>query len=540
MRPTRRLMAAGVVAVLAGTLAPALHQSAGAQQAAPETYRFLRAQVFTAPGLGTIAVGMPTERTVKVQRLDPATGEWSRPRVLFEKDGVTCGEIDGRTSPGGIALTIECDKPYYEDQAPTHSRAMVTRDLETWSSKRLPGESYRPPGISPTGSYAVWLASSQDVMTWSPEDGFAIPLRPIGHDFDTGDLAAVVTDDGTVTVAGPDYAGGRCVIGLYSRTLAGQASHQQVDIAPGASIGCTELAAYGESSTRISSGPYVDRAGRWVIGRADESSPWTLVERAPSTAPGLVGYRGSSRRVMSAVYSNVPGQPLLALGSPDRRRITVQAYDDAAQSWGPTRVVYDHGFPGCTWGNGVGARTYGVHSLLMHCYPKRRPGGDYPPYDDDYVVAPARSTRALLSGDGRAWRSIRMGGHPITSSLDRTLVAAGHDQHTTIVSSNGFTEVPAGAPGRCEAVIPIGPERLLRLHAVPGSRGYPRQLQRLTSTGWKTVQRIPSLGTSRCRRVVVSDFGVTGTFAFVASGRAKGLRITRSEHGWRAVVARGY
>lgn len=537
----RRLIAAGAAVLLAVTLVPALTEGAAAEQAAPARYKFLRAQVFTAPGLGTIAVGMPTERTVKVQRLDPGTGLWTRPRVLFEKKGITCGEIEGRTSPGGVALTLECDSPYYEDQAPTHSRALVTSDLQAWSSKRIPGESYRPPGISPSGTYAVWAANGgSDVLTWSAAAGFANPLRPVGHDFDTGDLGYVVDDEGTVTVAGPDTAAGRCVIGLYSRTLDGRTSRQHVDIAPGTEIGCTELAAYGESSTRISSGPHVGRAGHWLIGRVDESSPWTLLERAPATAPGLVDYRGPARRVMGALDSNVPGQPLLSVGSPDRRRIAVQAYDEAAQAWGPTRVVYDHGFPGCTWGNGAGERTMAVHSLLMLCYPERRPSGDYPPFTDGYEPAPARSTRALLSGDGRTWRSIPMGIHPVTSSIDRTLVAAGRDRRTTIVSSAGFTEVPAGAPGRCEAVIPIGPERLLRLHAVPGSRGYPRQLQRLTSTGWKTVHLIPRLGTATCRRVMVSDFGVAGTFAFVASGSAKGLRVTRSGHGWRAVVTRGY
>ena len=537
----RRLTVAAVVAVLAGTLAAAVPQSASAQRAAPESYRFLRAQVFTAPGLGSIAVGMPNERTVKVQRLDPATGQWSRPRVLFAKDGVTCGEIDGATSPGGIALTLQCDRPYYEDQAPTHSRAMVTRDLVHWSGKRLPGESYRPPGISPSGSYAVWGGyGGSEVLTWSAGESFRLPLRPVGHDFDTGDLAFVVDNAGTVTVAGPDSADNRCVIGLYSRTLDGRTSRAHVDIAPGAEIGCTELAAYGRSSTRIFSGPYVDRAGRWLIGRVDESSPWTLLERAPSTAPGLVDYRGSQRRVMPTTFSVVAGQRLLALGSPDRSRVAVQAYDQTAQSWGPTRVVYDHGFPGCTWGNGVDARAYAVHSLLMHCYPKRRPDGDYPPYDDDYDVAPARATTALLSVDGRAWRAIRMGGHPVTSSPDRTLVAAGRGHRTTIASSHGFATLAAGAPGRCEAVVPIGQRRLLRLNATPGSRGYPNELQRLTRTGWKTVHRIPSLGQGRCRRVVVSDFGVPGTFAFVAATSTKGLRIRRSEHGWRAVVTRGY
>lgn len=539
-RRTRRLIAAGAVALLAGALVPALQLDAGAQQGTPAAYGFLRAQVFTAPGLGSIAVGMPNERTVKVQRLDPATGEWSRPEVLFERRGVTCGEIDGRTSPGGIALTLECDTPYYEDQAPTNSRAMVTTDLETWSSKRLPGESYRPPGISPSGSYAAWLASSQDVMTWSADDGFAIPLRPIGHDFDTGDLAVVVDDAGAVTVAGPDSADNRCVVGLYSSTLAGAATRSHVDIAPGANIGCTELAAYGESSTRISSGPYVGRAGHWLIGRDDASSPWRLLERAPNEAPGLEKYPGSPKRVMNALYSDVTARPLLSLGSPDRRRVTVQAYDVAAQAWGPARVVYDHGFPGCTWDFNASQRRYAVHSLVMHCYPERRPSGDYPPYDDDFRTLPARSTTALLSVDGQAWRAIAMGGHPVTSSLDRALVAAGRAHRTTVVSTGGFTEIEAGAPGRCEAVVPIGPRRLLRLNATRGSQGFPRELQRLTRTGWTTVHRIPPLGAGSCRRVVLSDFGVTGTFAFEARGSAKGLRIRQTDHGWRAVVVPGY
>jgi hypothetical protein len=536
---TRRLLALGAAGLLAGSLIQALGGSPAAADA-PAKYQVVRAQVFTAEGLGTVAVGMPTKRKVMIQHLR-SDGSWSPPRLIFNSGQQrTCGDIEGAASPGGIALSIECDASYHEENAPTKTQALVSRDLQTWVGHKVPGESYRRPGISPSGEYAVWAANGgSDVFTWGASEAFGLPLRPVGHDFDSGDLAFVVDNAGAFTVAGPDSANGRCVVGLYGRTLDGATTRQQVDIAPGAETGCTELSAYADSSTRITSGPYVDRPGRWVIGRSDESSPWTLLERAPNQAPGFEEYRGSSRRTMYAVFSDVTGQSLLALGSPDRRHVTVQAYDDQAQRWGPTRVIYDHGFPGCTWDSSAEGH-YAVHNLLMHCYPTRRPSGDYPPHNDDYDPAPVNATTALLSIDGSTWRAFRMGSRPVTSAPDRSLVAAGRAKNTTIASRDGFTTVAAGAPGRCEAVVPIGPRRLLRLHATGGSKGFPTELQRLTPSGWKRVHRIDGRFHGRCQGVEMARFGLSGTFYFRATGETRPLRIVRTEHGWRAVSVRGY
>ncbi len=538
---TRRLLAAGAAGLLTASLVQGVTVSAGAADTEPARYRVVKAQVFTVPGVGTVAVGMPDEREVMLQHRDQSDGTWSRPTLLFDSGSRrTCGEIDGITSPGGIALTIECDGSYSEDQAPTKSQALVSRDFQTWASHKIPGESYRQPGISPSGDYAVWMANGgSDVYTWGADEGFRLPVRPVGYDFDTGDLAFLVDDQGTSTVAGVDNAAPACVVGLYSRTLAGVGGHEQVDIAPGKTTGCTEMSVYGLSSTRITSGPFVDRPGRWLVARPDESSPWALVTRAPNQAPGLVEYRGSQSKTMYVNYSDVAGQPLLALGSPDRQRVTVQAYDDETQEWGPTRVIYDHGFPGCVWDSTSRVR-YAVHNLLLHCYPKRRASGHYPPHDDNFNPAPRNATTALLSVDGVTWRSFRMGSHPVTAPPDRSLVAAGRTQSTTIASPEGFTTLAAGAPGRCEAVVPIGPKRLLRFNATPGSRGFPRELQRLTRSGWKTIHRIDRTYDGRCQQIGMADFGLPGTFYLESTGYNAPLRLVHDEHGWRAVSARGY
>ncbi len=300
------------------------------------------------------------------------------------------------------------------------------------------------------------------------------------------------------------------MLGLHALDPAGTTSAQHVDLAPGAETGCTEMAVEGVSSTRVTNSRYAGRKGRWVVGRADEASPWALLARAPEDAPGLQTYGGSYERRMGLVFSDVTGQPLRALGSHDRRRVRVQTYDDAAQAWGPSRTVYDHGFPGCTWGEGPGSGSRPVHSLLMHCYPKRRGSGDYPARTRDYDPAPPRARRALLSADGARWRTIPVGARPVVPSLDRQQVAAPGRKVTTIVSPSGFARLRAAAPGRCEAVLPVGPRSLLRLDATRGSRGFPTRLQRWTGTRWRTVQRVKQIGPGRCRAVHHPSYGAPG------------------------------
>jgi hypothetical protein len=95
---------------------------------APAHYRYVEAEVFTAPGLGSVAVGMPNARTVKIQHLDPATGTWDSPTLLYRKRGDTCGQIEGRASAGGVALLLACTG---------YNVALVSRDLHGWSRTRL-------------------------------------------------------------------------------------------------------------------------------------------------------------------------------------------------------------------------------------------------------------------------------------------------------------------------------------------------------------------------------------------------------------------
>ena len=60
-------------------LAPALLLLGGSPAAAQgiASYRFLPAQVF-----GAVAIGMPDPRTVSIQHLDAATGQWDAPATL--------------------------------------------------------------------------------------------------------------------------------------------------------------------------------------------------------------------------------------------------------------------------------------------------------------------------------------------------------------------------------------------------------------------------------------------------------------------------
>ena len=324
-------MVAPVLLILGGSPAGA----AGIQH-----YRHLEAQVFTSPGLGAVAVGMPNGRTVKIQHLDPATGTWDAPSVLYRKKGVTCGEIDGRSSPGGVALLLECDTPYYEDQAPVHSVALVSRDLRGWSMKRLRGEAYKSPAISPAGTYAVWLTGGiGEYVAWSAAAGFAKPART-SYRYDGGGETPVVDDTGTVTVIGPEPTSRRadaCAIGIHTRDLSGARSHTLVrDTDPG----CTEGAFENVDALTVLGGGF-ERATQFTLARASVGAPWAVTKVAPVDAPGLVQYGYSRKRITTYfLYSSVPGTPIVAIGSPDRHRILTQVFDEATQSWTAQIQVY--------------------------------------------------------------------------------------------------------------------------------------------------------------------------------------------------------
>lgn len=542
MRPgTTRVLAALLTAAVVGTGIDAMaidsprRASSYAAETAPASYRHLKARVFRAPGLGTIAVGAPTPRRVTVQRLDEASGTWSEPRLVFlGTDGVTCGDISGRASAGGVALLLECDSSYSEDQAPADSVALITRNLRTWSRHDLPGESYGAPAISPQGAYAAWPAAGLgDFVEWGQDTGFS-GLRTTSYDGDTGGSTLVVTDDGTVSVLGPQSTPAGCVVGVHERTLAGERRSSQVE---GVDPGCTEGSLVNRNALEVVGGGS-DRSSRFVVGRADTSSPWVLTSRAPASAPGLVDDQGSPRRVIYTSFSDVPGQPLVAYGSPDRQRIFTQRYDEDAQEWGARTQVYDHGFPACAGEGTFGQRRSAVHAITLHCYRARRPGGDYPPATDGYQTAPPFQLQALLSVDGVTWRTVDLAGRPLGRSADRRLVAAPGRRSTTIVSPEGFTVLPVRAASRCGFVHPIGPQRLLRLHGSVGS-DWPHLLQRFEDDRWRTIQRVRMPSEGYCTQVrSIEDFFPTSYLLSGKGGRVA-LRVVRRDGAWRVVRVGG-
>lgn len=474
----------------------------------PARYEFLKAQVFTAPGLGQIAVGMPNERVVKVQHRAEG-GEWSRPTTLFRKRGITCGEIDGRGSPGGVALLIECDSPYYVDQAPVHSRAFVTRDLMTWKGVRLQGEAYQDPAISADGSHAAWLYGAHgSYRLWSATTGFT--QGQTSFDYDSGGETIVVDDDGTVTVMGPDGNGEGCELGVWDKPLVGPEDHYVI---AGVDPGCTEGGVDNVDDRTVVGGWY--RPERFIVTR-EPGERWALTRKPPVDEPTLVRYSGSTKQVIRNFYSDADGQALVSLGSPDRRRVYAQVYDDATGTWGPTTLAYTD--------RGARCRDRGYYA--------------YEPLPKVHAVPIQCARRRLLltSHDSTTWRATQVDARPWSVSGKRTLLAAAGPRSITLVSPAGTTVVARNAPGRCDFVFPIAADSVLRMHGGPGAR-WPTKLQRSVAGGrWETIQRdvrMPGQGT--CSHVSFQDDTYPGMFFLRGDNRYVDLRIRRGgPEGWYA------
>jgi hypothetical protein len=499
--------------------------------ARPASYAYLGTQVFTAPGLGSVAVGMPNRSVVKIQHRPVGAATWDTPSVLFAGKGrVTCGEIDGAVSPGGIALTIECDRNYYVDQAPVHTQALVTRDLRSWARRELPGEAYQPPAISPDGRTAAWPAGGGDgFVRWRAGVGFS-RLTATGFRGDGGAQTIVAEDSGTVTLMGAESISGQCRLGVHARPLTGP---EQVEVVDNVDPGCTEgsLTTVNDLTVR---GDDSSRATTYVVSRVDTSSPWQLTTPRPVDGAGLVAYRGSPRKVIYPSYLDVTGKPLLVIGSPDRRRLMVQTYDESTRTWSGRSTVYDHGFPGCTNRDFEGGATARVYVLALHCYAAKRTDGHYPPYDDDYDAMP-RDRTLLLSTDGAAWKAAPIGRRPYAVNADASLVAAPGRHATRILSPAGITALPITTGSRCDFVFPVAAGRLLRLHGARRA-AWPRRVQLSTANGWRTIDTIAMPSAGRCRHVFDTDYLRPTLFDLV--GGSKDVRLTvrpGGTDGWRVV-----
>ena len=464
---------------------------------APAHYRYVGAKVFTAPGLGSVAVGAPNPRTVKIQHLDPATGTWDAPTVLYRTRRATCGVVQGRGSAGGVALLLECTG---------YAVAFVSRDLHAWSTTRLFGVDAAP-AISPSGAYAAWLANGTgQYVEWSAQGGFA-PGVATTYDYEIGNETLVVDDAGTVSVLGPEPRGQDCVVGIHTRDPAGVLTHSVVE---GVDPGCLGGLLENVDALTVTGGRVLgSRADRFTLARSTVGAAWTLTRIRPREAPGLVAYE-SSKNLIPTVYLQTvhADRPLVAIGSPDRRRILTQVYDEAAQAWGPQTQVFTSR-RACSSGPDTIYRE--LYVLDLHC---------------------GRKTAVLVSADGRTWTVGKVGRRPWTLVGDQ--VALPDATGTTVVSDRGTTRFPV-TTGRCSVVYPGRPGTLVRLYTAPGE-AWPTKVQLSTGGPFRTVSKAPRLR-DRCLGVTVVNTENPPTVVIRGDRRDHDVRF-RMRHGtWTLAYA---
>lgn len=443
----------------------------------PVPYAGIPNVVLDLPDGDRMALGSPDLRRVMLQRYDGATATWSAPELLFRKRGRECGGLDARTSAGAVAVILECQRgTYYEDQAPTASVALYSADTRTWRRQQLTGEAYEEPGIAPGGGAAVWPIGQGRYVTWTAADGFTEhQLRARGEEYT---LTAVVTDTAAVSYVygAPLRRADGCGLRVLTRTGDGPVARQEV---PLDDLGCSDTGLANTDADTLVAGDIDSVAFRTIISRPAPTAPFAVSAIAPSAAPGLVGYAGADQR--GNAFFTAPGLPLLSLGSPDRRRYLVQAYDPVAQRWGPRSDVYASPRK-CIWGDTDLAEALDVIVADLDC----------------------GAHQALTTTDGVTWRVFRLGGLPLGISADRAFVAVPGPTSTTILSrARGAVRLPLPVTGRCSVVVPNGPDSGALLTERGQHRGWPNAFFVSGPNGWvrdRSVE-VPRPADGDCRRI---------------------------------------
>lgn len=445
-------------------------------------------------------------RTVWGKRYDAATAGWGARTVVLRKANLYCGDVDARTASGAVAVIAECDEgSYAEDQAPVSSHAIWSPDTVTWTSYELEGEAYDEPGISPDGTNAVW--PEREGYVTRTEAGFA------RHRLDTEGIeytsTATITDAEEVSYLFGAQLARRCAIVVLTRTGGAAPTRQELALAEG----CSDSHFANVDSDTTWFGDPSSPAYRAVISRAGEGSPWAVTEIAPASAPGLEEPQG----LLYTSFFTAPGLPLYAVGSRGRRVVRAQVYDRSTQSWGAPVVVHDAGAERCKWGANWPAEPLAVVLVNLTC------GGR------DVV---------LTTGDGSAWQTLRMGRHPYGLSPDGRYVAVPGPSRTYVVSRElGVVTLPGGVTGRCEVVVPDGPDAAVLLTAAGRHRGWPTVLKASAADGWRTLSRtaLPTFDEA-CQKARSSNYELP--YRFDVFNRSNGYTVRVVERGGEWTVRR--
>lgn len=432
--------------------------------------------------------------TVWAKRRDAATGTWGARREILQRKNLFCGDVDARTANGAVAVLAECDRnSYAEDRAPTSSRALWSADTVTWSSYALEGEAYEEPGISPDGTNAVWPQHG-GYLTRTAAGFVAHPLDTDGEEYT---VTATITDQEQVSYLFGGQTGRRCTLVALTRTGDAEPSRQELPLANA----CSDSSFANVDSDTTWFGDFTSRAHRAVISRADASSPWAVTAIAPADAPGLA-------RVDGRIYTDffeAPGLPLIALGSAHGRRVKTQLYDSTSQTWGSAALAYDAGETRCEWGDNRVAQPLAVIAADLTCGGAR------------HVV--------LTTRDGTAWQALRMGRHAYGLSPDGRHVAVPGRSRTSIISpERGVVSLPLPVTGRCDMVVPDGPDGAVLLTAAGRHHGWPTVLQHSSADGWTTLSRT-DLPTFRATCETVRSSAYDLPYRFDVYSRLKGYTV---------------
>ncbi|WP_374455839.1 hypothetical protein [Nocardioides sp.] len=502
----------GVVVALATTAAVLTGSTAGAGTgaAAPPTAQLPReiiggVELTLADGDVLRVWTAESHRTVWAKRYDTATGAWGARTVVLARKNLFCGDVDARTANGAVAVIAECDRyGWSEDQAPTSSRALWSPDTVSWTSYELEGEAYEEPGISPDGSRAVW-PEFRGYVTFGPEGFTRHTLSTPGQEYTA---TATITDTGQVSYLYGRGFGGRC--GLVVLTRAGAAPPTRQEIAfDGA---CTDSNFANVDSDTTLFGEFDYPATVTTIARASADSPWAVTQVAPVDAPGLVTVeRGTYTRFFTA-----PGSPLVALGSRTGRRVRAQVYDPGTQSWSAPITVLESGAQ-CNWGPGETAQPLAVIVAVVRCR-------------GNHI--------ALTTRDGLAWQALRMGPRSLGQTRDGQYVAVPGPASTHVISPElGVVTLPGGVAGRCDVVVPDGPDAAVQVVATSGSRQWPVVLRHVSSGGTERLGRARTPTPGRCREVEQSyDRPTRFDMGSTRMDRGQTMQVVRRGDDWQVRI----
>lgn len=443
------------------------------------------------------------DRAVFSRRLDAATGAWG-PRVeVLRRRNLYCGEVEGRTANGAVALLAQCDEGgYYEDTAPVSSQAMWSPDGVTWTSYTLDGEAYEEPGISPDGQNAVWPMhqryTTRTAAGWTDHS-----LRADGQEYS---VTATITDTAQVSFVYGTCSGRPSRLVVQTRTGDAAPTRQAVPVP----FSCTEGDLANVDADTVWLGTLGEPAGRAVVSRLDGSSPWAVTRIAPVDAPGLF----QTWRALDRQFVTAPGRQLFALGSRSRRRVLAQSYDPVAQAWRPPTTVFT-ARERCSWSDSWTARPLGVVAIGLVC-------------GDNEVV--------LTTQDGATWRAVRGEWHRRGLSPDGTYVALPARTRTYVISPElGVVTLPGGVPGRCDVVVPDGPDAAVLLTSAGRHRGWPTVLQHSSPDGWTRLSKT-SLPTPPpvCRAARASTYDLPFRFDIRNGTKGYTVQVVERDEAWTA------